>query len=42
MNDSAVDLMAKKNPDEKYYFIMVNHSPKHFEIGIFWLFWGLT
>ena len=30
--------IAKKNPDEKYYFIMENHFPKHFEIGIFLLF----
>ena len=30
--------IAKKNPDEKYYFIMENHFPKHFEIGIFWFF----
>ena len=30
--------IAKENPDEKYYFIMENHFPKIFEIGIFWLF----
>ena len=27
--------IAKKNLDEKYYFIMENHFPKDFEIGIF-------
>ena len=27
--------IAKKNRDEKYYFIMENNFPKDFEIGIF-------
>ena len=33
--------IAKKNPDEKYYFIMENHFPKNFEIGNF-LLWGVS